>query len=85
MSSYLQTFIAMLLQILSMAILVRVLLSWVDPMGGMRISQIMRDLTEPILAPIRSIMPSNMMIDFSPLIAMMLLQLLGRLLLGALG
>jgi len=83
MANYLQTFIALLLQILSMAILVRVLLSWVDPMANMRISQVMRDLTEPILAPIRSIMP-NMMFDFSPLIAMMLLQMLGRLLLGAL-
>ncbi|HEX5691044.1 MAG TPA: YggT family protein, partial [Roseiflexaceae bacterium] len=38
----------MLFQILSLAILIRVLLSWVDPMGNMRITQVMRDLTEPI-------------------------------------
>jgi len=85
MSDYLRTFISMLFQILSLAIFIRVLLSWIDPMGNMRITQVMRDLTEPILAPIRSLLPNMMMIDFSPFIAMLLLQMLGRLLLGAIG
>jgi YggT family protein len=75
----------MLFQILSLAIFIRVLLSWIDPTGNMRITQVMRDLTEPILAPIRSLLPNMMMIDFSPFIAMLLLQMLGRLLLGAIG
>ena len=83
MSDYLRTFIAMLFQILSLAILIRVLLSWVDPMGNMRVTQILRDLTEPILAPIRNLLPNMMMIDFSPFIAMLLLQMLGRLIVGA--
>jgi YggT family protein len=83
MSDYLRTFIVMLFQILSLAILVRVLLSWVDPMGNMRITQIMRDLTEPILAPIRNLLPNMMMFDFSPIIAMLLLQALQRLIVGA--
>ena len=82
MSDYLRTFIFMLFQILSLAILVRVLLSWVDPMANMRITQVMRDLTEPILGPIRSLMP-NMMFDFSPIIAMLLLQALQQLIAGA--
>jgi len=83
MSDYLRTFIVMLFQILSLAILVRVLLSWVDPMGNMRITQVMRDLTEPILAPIRNLLPNMMMFDFSPIIAMLLLQALQRLIIGA--
>jgi YggT family protein len=83
MSDYLRTFIAMLFQILSLAILIRVLLSWVDPMGNMRVTQILRDLTEPILAPIRNLLPNMMMIDFSPFIAMLLLQMLGKLIVGA--
>ena len=82
MSDYLRTFIFMLFQILSLAILVRVLLSWVDPMGNMRITQVLRELTEPILGPIRSLMP-NMMFDFSPIIAMLLLQALQQLIVGA--
>jgi YggT family protein len=84
MSSYLASFISLLFQVLSLAILGRVLLSWVDPFGNMRITQILRDVTEPILAPIRNLLPSTPMIDFSPIIAMLLLQALGRLILGAL-
>ena len=83
MSSYLANFIALLFQVLSLAILGRVLMSWVDPMGNMRITQVLRDLTEPILAPIRNLLPSMPMFDFSPIIAMLLLQALGRLILGA--
>jgi YggT family protein len=83
MSSYLVQFITLLLQILSLAIFVRVLLSWVDPMGNMRVTQVLRDMTEPIIAPIRNLLPNTMMIDFSPFIAMLLLQALGRLILGA--
>jgi YggT family protein len=83
MSDYLRTFIVMLFQILSLAILIRVLLSWVDPTGNMRITQVMRDLTEPILAPIRNLLPNMMMFDLSPIIAMLLLQALQRLIIGA--
>jgi len=66
-----------------LAILGWLLMSWVDPTGNMRITQILRDLTEPILAPIRNLLPSMAMFDFSPIIAMLLLQALGRLILGA--
>ena len=83
MSSYLVSFISLLFQVLSLAILGRVLLSWVDPFGNMRITQILRDITEPILAPIRNLMPNMTMFDFSPIIAMLLLQALSRLLQGA--
>jgi YggT family protein len=84
MSGFLINFILMLFQVLSLAILGRVLLSWVDPMGNMRVTQILHDLTEPILAPIRSLLPNMPMFDFSPIIAMLLLQALGRLVLMAL-
>ena len=84
MSSYLANFVGLLFQVLSLAILGRVLMSWVDPTGNMRITQILRDLTEPILAPIRNLLPSTPMIDFSPIIAMLLLQALSRLIAGAL-
>lgn len=81
---FVQNFIAMLFQILSLLILARVLLSWIDPMGNMQISLVLRELTEPILGPIRSIIPSIGMIDISPIIAILLLNMLGRLILGAL-
>ncbi|MCG8353316.1 MAG: YggT family protein [Chloroflexales bacterium] len=84
MSDFLVMFIQLLFQVLTMTILARVLLSWVDPTGNMRISQVLRDLTEPILAPIRSILPNIGMIDLSPLVALLLLQVIGSLLLRVL-
>ena len=76
MSGFLATFISLLFQAMFFAILGRVLISWIDPMGNMRITQILREITEPILGPIRSVLPSMGMIDLSPLVAILLLQLL---------
>jgi YggT family protein len=83
-SNFVITFIQLLLQALSIAILGRVLLSWIDPRGNMRVTQILHEMTEPILGPIRSVMPSVGMFDFSPIIAMLLLQVIGSALLQAL-
>jgi YggT family protein len=83
-SEFLGQFIALLFQILSLAILGRVLLSWVDPMGNMRITQVLHNLTEPMLAPVRSLLPSTPMFDFSPIIVMLLLNVLSTLIADAL-
>lgn len=83
MASYIQTFVDILFNVLLFAILGRVLISWIDPMGNMRVTQILREITEPILAPIRSVIPSIGMIDLSPLVAMLLIQLLHSLIRGA--
>ena len=68
--AFLINFLRFLVFALWLLILARVLLSWVDPFGNMRITQILRDVTEPILAPIRSVLPGMAMFDFSPIIAM---------------
>jgi YggT family protein len=78
------TFIQLLLQALSFAILARVLLSWVDPRANMQVTRILHEMTEPILGPIRSVMPSVGMFDFSPIIAMLLLHVVGTALITAL-
>ena len=59
--------------------------SWIDQPGSMRITQILNEVTEPILAPLRSILPSMGMFDFTPIIAMLLLQLLEGLVKSAVG
>ena len=55
--AFLLTFLGLLLQILWLAILVRVILSWfpVDPSNP--IIRIVWDVTEPILAPFRRVIP----------------------------
>ncbi len=83
MFGFIVTFINFLFQALLFAILGRVLISWIDPTGKMRVSQILHELTEPILAPIRSVLPSMGMIDLSPLVAILLLQLLQGLVMRA--
>ncbi|MFN5933633.1 MAG: YggT family protein, partial [Roseiflexaceae bacterium] len=60
-----------------------VIMSWIDQPGSMRITQILNEVTEPILAPLRSIIPSVGMFDLTPIIAMLLLQLLEGLVRGA--
>jgi YggT family protein len=69
--------------ILTFALIGRALLSWFDP--GMRstVGRLLYDVTEPIVGPIRRVIPSLGMIDISPIIALFLLQILNRLLVSA--
>ena len=81
--SFFFSFVVLFIQILSYAIIGRVIMSWIDQPGSMRITQILNEVTEPILAPLRSISPSVGMFDLTPIIAMLLLQLLEGLVRGA--
>jgi YggT family protein len=69
--------------ILTFALIGRALLSWFDP--GMRstVGRLLYDITEPIVGPIRQVIPSIGMFDISPIIALFLLQILNRLLVNA--
>ncbi|HYM15375.1 MAG TPA: YggT family protein [Dehalococcoidia bacterium] len=59
--------------VLILAILIRALLSWFNMDPRSPIIQMLNSVTEPILDPIRRIMPRLGMIDLSPLIAIFLL------------
>lgn len=70
--------------VLQIALIVRVLSSWV---GGSAYSKWFRwafVLTEPILAPLRRVIPNLGMIDITPIVAYFALSLLEGLILGAL-
>jgi YggT family protein len=68
--------IALVLQLLWVAILIRALLSWVSPDPSNPIVQALAAITDPVLQPLRQIMPRTGMIDFTPLVALILLQVL---------
>jgi YggT family protein len=70
--------------VLSAAIFIRVLLSWfpIDPRNSL--VTLLYDITEPILEPLRRVIPRLGMFDLSPLVALLLIQLLGRLAVNAL-
>ena len=73
--------ISSLLQLYSLILLARVLLSWfpnVDPSNP--IVRFLFEATEPILRPIRQALPQTAGIDFSPLIVLVGVQVLNSLL-----
>jgi YggT family protein len=71
-----ENFLALLLQILLMAIFVRVLLTWLPIDQGNPIVRVLFDVTEPVLAPFRRVIPRIGMFDLSPIAAMLIIQLI---------
>jgi YggT family protein len=75
-------------QVAALAILARVLISWL-PMAGVRIDpfhpliRFLYQITDPILEPIRRFATFGMM-DFSPIVALILLEVVRRVLVMAL-
>jgi YggT family protein len=69
-------FLSLLLRILWLGILVRVILSWfpVDPSNP--IIRIVWEITEPVLGPLRRVIPRIGMFDLSPLAAFLLISFL---------
>lgn len=67
------------------AILARIILSFLVPMAGPRPNPMLTSLyavanqiTEPILGPIRRVLPSFGGLDFSPMVAIILLEIIRR-------
>lgn len=61
--------------VLTIIILVDIILSFfVDPFNPLR--QALDSLVEPMLTPIRRILPQTGMLDFSPLVLLILIQLI---------
>ncbi len=67
--------IKMILNTFFYAILLQALLSWFQP-GYSPANQILQQITAPILTPVRRILPPMNGIDFSPIPALILLQVL---------
>lgn len=70
--------------IMQFAIIGRAILSWFDRTQSNPVSQFLFQLTEPMIAPIRAILPSMGMIDLAPLVAILVLLVLRTMLIGAL-
>lgn len=68
-------------------ILANVIFSWIRPMRGSwlyELSRVVSQLTEPLLSPIRRALPMMGGLDFSPFIALVLLNIVQRLVTGLL-
>ena len=74
--SLIGTYLEYLIYALNLAVFGRVIMSWVSPRGDDPISPILFQITEPVLAPIRRVMPRTGMFDFTPMVALILINFL---------
>ncbi len=75
-------FLNILSTVLYFGILARVLMSWIKVGPGSPFVPLLRliyAITEPILGPIRRVLPKTGMFDFSPIVALLLLDLIRRM------
>lgn len=77
------TFVDVLASVLWIALIGRVVVSWlnVGPSSSLYpLVSILHQVTEPILAPIRNVLPSFGMLDLSPMVAIILVTIIQRVL-----
>jgi YggT family protein len=73
--AFLAVFLRFLVMALYLVLLGRVLLSWVNPRFEGTVGRFLFETTEPFLAPIRRVLPKSGAIDWSPLVAILVLSL----------
>jgi|KBSSwiS6_1023812.scaffolds.fasta_scaffold180633_2 YggT family protein len=73
-------FLRFVLVALEIAIIGRVLMSYVQPRGDSALSQFLAMITEPVLGPVRRILPSGGGLDFSPFLVVILIGAVVRML-----
>lgn len=75
----------LVLRILELLIFIRVILSWIYNSWDNQFTRFVYQITEPVLAPVRSFIGRfssgrNLMLDFSPLIVLIIIQFVYELL-----
>jgi YggT family protein len=68
-------FLYLLFQALFIAVFARAILSWFPMSPGNRLVIVLHQITEPILEPLRHLIPMIGMFDITPMVAMLLLQI----------
>jgi YggT family protein len=73
-------FLRFVLIALEIAIIGRVLLSYAEPRGRSSVAQFLVMITEPVLAPVRRVLPGSGGLDFSPFLGVILISVVVRML-----
>lgn len=73
-----------LLNIYSFILFGRAIMSWFDPTFSSQIGRILYDVTEPVIAPIRQVIPPIAGLDLSIMVTIFLVVILQRLVASAL-
>ena len=74
-----------ILSLLTYAIIIRAVLSWVRPNPNNPLVRLLAKVTDPIMKPLERIIPPLGGVDISPIIALVLIQLVQRFLPRLLG
>jgi len=72
--------VSTLIRLLMILLVISSVLSWFQPIPRHPLHRALNHIVDPLLNPIRAVVPTGMGMDFSPLIAMLLLSLLQGLL-----
>lgn len=75
----LASFLLTILNVLTILLVARALFSWFDPGLTSTVGKFLRDVTEPIVAPVRQVIPPMGMLDLSIMVTMLLLIVLRQL------
>lgn len=82
---FLIQFVSVSFDVFYWMMIARVLLSWVAPRANNRLAEFVIDVTDYVLIPIRKFIPTNVGgVDFSPILAIFLLNFLKRLVISLL-
>lgn len=71
-----------LLDAYALVLIAHVVVSWLPMDADHPVKRFLRGATDPVLAPIRSVLPATGPFDFSPLVALLLVQVLRTILVG---
>jgi len=74
-------FLRLLCEVLTIVIFLRAIMSWISPDMTNGLARVLYQVTEPLLSPLRRIIPRVGLFDLTPLVAIILLQVISRLLL----
>ena len=75
---FLANFLRFVLVGLWLVILARIVLSWIAPRSTSPVAAFVIQTTEPLLAPVRRVLPRTGMFDLSPVIVLLVLGTLMR-------
>ncbi len=78
LTGFLRVVVQLLVTVLFLLVTGRVLISWINPRFEGPVARFLHDTTEPLLSPIRRVLPQTGMIDLSPMILGMVLLILMR-------
>ncbi len=81
---FLEAFVNVLAQALTLALFVRVIMSWVPLRLPFGLGEFVWTVTEPVLSPIRRALPAMGGMDLSPILAFLLIQAVQAILLRVL-